>query len=178
MCHPCVAGHGDPVGSSAPLPDASDGADDLGFGPDEGLVPAYDGDDCEPENPIESPSAEDWEDIFWRDEGDPVVSPEAAEASASSSTTPKAAAASAPSTFNMFLPAGSWKTPKEDSKLIAPGCRIQRRVPTRCFQVRFKSNDLQYSKSFSWASEGSPTMDMQLQEAIAWTWVQYNNSKK
>lgn len=124
--------------------------------------------ECEKESPFEDPSADgdsdEWETIFWRDVVDVPIS------------THHPVATPAPQPPNQ-LPAGSWATPKSDNALVAPGTRIQRRMPKRCFQVHIKAGDLQYSKAFTWAADGSPTMDEQLSRAVEWSWEQFEKSQ-
>ena len=74
----------------------------------------------------------------------------------------------------MNLPAGSWATPGEFKDGLAPGCRIQRRIPTRSFQVHVKRGEHAFSKTFTWAKEGSPDADTMFEKALEWSWQQYH----
>lgn len=80
----------------------------------------------------------------------------------------------APSRKHVQLPAGSWATPEEDRAALAPGSRIQRRVPDRCFQVHIIRPDHSYSKTFKWAESGSPTPDEVFQQAVTWSWDEWS----
>ena len=71
------------------------------------------------------------------------------------------------------LPLGSWSTPLADRALVAPGTRIQRRTPSRCFQVHVAGPERTYSKIFTWAASGPPTMETMLAEAVDWSWQQW-----
>ena len=128
--------------------------------------------DEESDAPFE-PSADDWEVLLSREDADdlpvnrplfPVRLPSAVGQAASSSSS------------SATLPPNSWATPQDERKLVAPGSRIQRRMPTRCFQVHFKLRSGQsISKAFSWCADpdGKPTMQEQLEAAISWSWDQF-----
>ena len=71
------------------------------------------------------------------------------------------------------LPVGSWSTPVVDKENLPPCCRIQRRIPRRQFQVWNLLAEPKYSKTFTWAAEGSPSMKEQFDNALAWAWKEY-----
>ena len=71
---------------------------------------------------------------------------------------------------------GEWSTPSVDKASLAPGCRIQRRTPVRNFQAHCHFYGQSYSKCFTWAVSGSPTMEDMLLAAVERTWQEYEKA--
>ena len=85
---------------------------------------------------------------------------------------------SAPSSSSVAPSApGAWATPAMDRIGLAPGCRIQRRTPTRSFQVFVSQPGVGfvYSKVFKWSDEEG-SMERSFEDALSWSWLQNPNS--
>lgn len=67
---------------------------------------------------------------------------------------------------------GAWATPAIDRIGLAPGCRIQRREPSKSFQVFFSKPAVgfMYSKTFRWSKDRS--MEDAFADALQWSWQQ------
>ena len=77
------------------------------------------------------------------------------------------------------LPVGSWVTPPEFREAMPPGSKIQRRIPTKTFQVQMlhADNSYSHSKTFGWSEEGSPSDGEAFNQALDWAWDEYSKRK-
>ncbi len=122
------------------------------------------------EDDIEDLNAEDWELLLCREDPDalPTVRPKPEH-------DPLVAASSASS--HVVCHSGAWATPEAERMLVAPGSRLQRRVPNKCFQAHFKKPSGEaWSKVFKWSESGTPSMQDALASAVSWTWDQFEQN--
>lgn len=144
------------------MPVIGDGFDSPAHEPDS---PVHAADSLEDD--IEDLNAEDWELLLCREDPDalPTVRPKPEEVAASSSSS------------HVVCHSGAWATPEAERMLVAPGSRLQRRIPCRCFQAHFKKQSGEaWSKVFKWSESGNPSMADALARAVSWTWDQFEQN--